>query len=138
MQSTRVPVKQASELKISVIIPVHNGGEAFRRCLSSLAVTVPPPDEVIVVADGDTDGSWRVAEEFGAQVLRIFTPGGPAKARNAGARLAKGDILFFVDADVMIPSDVIERVTAHFREDPNIAAMFGSYDDQPGESNFLS
>jgi glycosyltransferase involved in cell wall biosynthesis len=123
---------------ISVIIPVHNGGDAFRQCLSSLAAAVPQPDEIIVVADGDTDGSWRLAQEHGAQVLRIFTPGGPAKARNAGARLAKGDILFFIDADVMIPPDAVGKVSAIFQSDSDLSAMFGSYDDQPGASNFLS
>jgi len=83
---------------ISAIIPVHNGGENFRRSLSSLAETVPPPDEIIVVADGDTDGSFLVAEEFGAKALRLPVREGPAHARNLGAQEAHGDILFFMDA----------------------------------------
>ncbi len=89
-----------SELTLSVIIPVHNGGSNFRRCLSSLAEAMPPPDEIIVVADGDTDGSSHLAEAFASRVLIIPTPNGPARARNLGARSAQGDILFFVDADV--------------------------------------
>jgi len=91
-----------------------------------------------VVADGDTDGSWRVAEEYGIQVIRIPTPGGPARARNLGAGKAKGDILFFVDADVTVPKDAISQVTAAFQEDPGLSAIFGSYDDEPFETNFLS
>lgn len=107
-------------------------------CLSSVAACTPPPKEIIVVADGDTDGSWRVAEELGMHVLRIPTPGGPARARNLGAGNAKGDILFFVDADVTIPQDAISQVSGAFQHDPDLAAVFGSYDDAPFEANFLS
>ena len=123
---------------ISVIIPVHNGGTKFRMCLQSLANSVLAPEEVIVVSDGDSDGSWRVAEEFGARVLRIPTRQGPAHARNLGAHTAKSDILFFFDADVTIPKDAISRILDTFQRSPDVAALFGSYDDEPFESNFLS
>ena len=127
-----------SKPTVSVVIPVHNGGTKFRRCLLSVAASTPPPKEIIVVADGDSDGSWRVAEEFGMQVLRIPTPGGPARARNLGAHTAKGDILFFVDADVTIPRDAVSQIAAAFQHDPDLTAVFGSYDDEPFETNFLS
>ena len=123
---------------VSIIIPVYNGGEKFRLCLSSVVACTPPPKEVIVVADGDTDGSWRVAEEYGTQVVRIPVPGGPARARNLGAEKARGDILFFVDADVTVPQDAITQVIEAFQEDPELSALFGSYDDTPFETNFLS
>ena len=127
-----------SKPTVSVVIPVYNGGTKFRRCLLSVAASTPPPKEIIVVADGDSDGSWRVAEEFGMQVLRIPTPGGPARARNLGAHTAKGDILFFVDADVTIPRDAVSQIAAAFQHDPDLTAVFGSYDDEPFETNFLS
>ncbi|MGG6240599.1 glycosyltransferase [Nodosilinea sp. AN01ver1] len=130
---------QASELSsISVIIPVYNGGESFRRCLDSLKQSSRQPDEVIVVADGDTDGSWEVAKEFGATVFRYDAPGGPARARNQGAKLAHGDILFFIDADVTVAQNTILGVEKAFQQDVNLAALIGSYDDQPGADNFLS
>ena len=123
---------------ISVIIPVYNGGSNFKKCLQSLAAALTSYEETIVVADGDTDGSWRVAKEFGAQVLRIPTPQGPARARNLGAATAKGDILFFLDADVTVPPDAVSSIVAAFHDDPTLAAVFGSYDDEPAETNFLS
>ncbi len=43
-------------LSISVVIPVHNGGDSFHECLSSLAESAIAPDEIIVVSDADTDG----------------------------------------------------------------------------------
>ncbi len=128
----------SDELTISVIIPVYNGGLNFRKCLVSVKALLPSPLEVIVVGDGDTDGSSQLAQEFGVHVLRIPSPGGPARARNFGASLAKGEILFFVDADVKLPSDAIGQVARVFQREPDLAALFGSYDDDPGETNFLS
>jgi glycosyltransferase involved in cell wall biosynthesis len=123
---------------VSVIIPVHNGGDNFRRCLLSVKELKPSPEEVIVVADGDTDGSWELAEGFDLQVLRRSSPGGPAKARNLGAHNAKGDILLFIDADVTVPYDTIEKVVNFFQIFPDLDALIGSYDDEPFETNFLS
>ncbi len=123
---------------VSIVIPVHNGGEPFKRCLSAASDAISPSDEIIVVADGDTDGSWQFAEKFGVRVLKIPEAGGPAKARNLGAREARGDLLFFIDADVVIVSDTVECVTAVFRDHPDLAALFGSYDDEPSETNLLS
>jgi glycosyltransferase involved in cell wall biosynthesis len=125
-------------LTISVIVPVKNGGAGFRKCLLALTQAMSPSNELIVVADGDTDGSWRVAEEFGAKVIRIPVSQGPARARNLGAREAQGDILFFIDADVVPHPNAILQVEATFRHDPPLAALFGSYDEDPAESNFLS
>ncbi len=123
---------------ISAIVPVYNGGEHFRRSLSSLVEAKPPPDEIIIVADGETDGSSLAAERLGMRVLRLPIPTGPAHARNVGAQEAKGNILFFMDADVVLPLNAIEQTRSTFRQDPGLAALFGSYDDEPGENNFLS
>jgi len=127
-----------TELTCSVIIPVHNGGPYFRTCLSKLAEALPRAAEIIVVADGDTDGSWRLAKEYGAKVIRIPESGGPARARNLGARAAQGDILFFVDADVAVCPEAIGYVLDIFQNNPYLGAMIGSYDDAPGSPNFLS
>ncbi|NJL87100.1 MAG: glycosyltransferase family 2 protein [Leptolyngbyaceae cyanobacterium SM1_1_3] len=124
-------------LTVSVVIPVYNGGDAFRRCLQSLHTGLIP-NEVIVVSDADTDGSWRVAEEFGAKVIRCSANRGPATARNIGAKAAQGDIIFFVDADVTLHPETIHRVVEVFDASPQTAALIGSYDDAPGATNFLS
>lgn len=125
-------------MKISVVVPVYNGGESFRHCLASIAASQRLPDEVVVVSDGDTDGSWQAAEAFGAKVVKLSGPGGPARARNAGARVACGDILLFIDADVTLHHDTLELVVQRFSEDPDLDASIGSYDDEPGAENFLS
>ncbi len=128
----------SADVSLSVIIPVYNGGDSFRQCLASLASTQLFPKELIVVADGDTDGSWQVAEACGATVLRQPTTQGPATARNRGAKIATGDILFFIDADVTVHADTLVKVAQVFQDDPQLAALIGSYDDKPGAANFLS
>jgi glycosyltransferase involved in cell wall biosynthesis len=121
-----------------VIIPVHNGGDSLRRCLSALTGISPPPGEIIVVADACTDGSVALAESFGVTTLQTPRRSGPSRARNLGAQTARGDILFFVDADVEVRPDTIDQVAAAFRDHPELTAVFGSYDDAPAEGNFLS
>jgi len=132
------PPLSPSPLTVAVIVPVHNGGEKFRASLDSIRHAVPPPDELIVVGDGDTDGSSQYAEAAGISVNRFPAPGGPGRARNLGASKAKSDILFFVDADVTISAHAIRLVKEFFAQDSEVSAIIGSYDDQPTEPNFLS
>lgn len=123
---------------VSVIVPVHNGGPEFRMCLESVQASTITPDEIIVLADGDTDKSYDLALEFATEVLKTATPIGPARGRNMAARKANGDLLFFIDADIAIPRNAIKRVVEAFKEDSCLTAVFGSYDDQPFQSNFMS
>lgn len=127
-----------SELKISLIVPVLNGGENFRQCLQSVSKVADKLLEIIVIDDGSTDDSGRLAAEFGAKVITFPSPGGPARARNKGAEIAQGEILFFIDADVTLTGETIDRLITAFSDRPNLDALIGSYDDSPGASNFLS
>lgn len=123
--------------EISIIIPVLNGGESFRQCLASITRFSLPATEVIVVIDGGTDGSEKIAQEFEVKILKLPVTGGPAKARNCGANIANGKVLFFMDADVVLGAETLPRILATFKQ-PSPDALIGSYDDAPGASNFLS
>lgn len=125
-------------LSLSVIIPVYRGGDAFRRCLSSLFPFIATGVEVIVVVDGNDAESECIAKTFATKVIRLARNKGPATARNRGAAIAKGDLLFFLDADVAVAPDTLERAVSCFQSYPEIDALIGSYDDAPGASNFLS
>jgi glycosyltransferase involved in cell wall biosynthesis len=123
---------------ISVIIPVYNSAETLRKCLDHLRQSLCPSLETIAVDDGSTDGSAQVAKEFGATLLCTAGRHGPAAARNIGARAAKGEILFFLDADVCPCPDTLLRVQSSFGEDPELDALIGSYDDAPASPDFIS
>ncbi|NDJ17670.1 glycosyltransferase family 2 protein [Myxacorys almedinensis] len=136
--SSILETSSLERLTISIVIPVHNGGASFRKCLSHLKRFVPQSTEIIIVVDGGTDDSAQLAQASGATVLQFPTASGPARARNIGANAAHGDILFFVDADVTIGADTLDQVISTFEQHSEIAALIGSYDDTPGASNFLS
>jgi len=123
---------------VSVIVPVYNGGQGFERCLSGIRHSSYAPYELIVVDNGSADDSVSIAKKHGAKVLYCPGPSGPGSARNMGAQSAQGAVLFFVDADVVIQSDTIDRIAATFRTEVDLDAAFGSYDDAPAETNFLS
>lgn len=123
---------------ISVIIPAYNCPSHLRSCLEHIRRSNAAPLEVIVVDDCSTDNTPQVAQESGVTLIRTEGRSGPAKARNLGAKQAQGDILFFIDADVCVHADTIERVATHFDEDAELAALIGSYDDTPKVKDFLS
>jgi glycosyltransferase involved in cell wall biosynthesis len=121
-----------------VVVPVRNGGGDLRRCLNCLTAARPAAHEVIVVLDGCDDDSEAIATRAGVRVLATPFPSGPAAARNLGARAARGDLLYFVDADVAVPPHALAEVLQAFEDEPEIAAVFGSYDDEPAHRNFAS
>ncbi|MBA3242708.1 MAG: glycosyltransferase family 2 protein [Acidobacteria bacterium] len=125
---------------LSVVVPVYNGGPWMERCLDALLASDYRRFEIIVCDDGSTDGgatAWACRER-GVEVLELDTNSGPAAARNRGAERARGGILLFVDADVIVRRKTLSRVAALLREQPAAAAVFGSYDDAPEAANFIS
>lgn len=124
---------------ISVIVPVYNGEKFLPKCLDAIFASDYSSFEVIVVDDGSTDASAKISREKGACVIPSERKqSGPAAARNLAAAKAKGDILLFIDADVVVKTETLSKIAARFRCEPEFAALFGSYDDAPGEENFLS
>jgi GT2 family glycosyltransferase len=128
-----------SDITLSVVVPVHNGGTQLEQCLAALLASGSRPLEIIVVDDCSTDASATAACALrGVEVVRLNQRSGPAAARNRGARRARGSIILFVDADVVVKRETLARVVALFREQPKVAAVFGSYDDAPAAQNFVS
>ena len=123
---------------VSIIVPVYNGGTGLKQCLNGIRQSSYQNYELIVVDNGSTDDSISVAQKYGDLILHCPGPSGPGATRNMGARRARGEILFFVDADVVIRSDTLAKLVASFQMHIDVAAVFGSYDDQPPASNFLS
>jgi len=87
--------------KVSVIIPVCNEARTLAKVIRE-AFRVHPQTEVIVVDNGSTDGSKRVATRLGARVISFSQRLGHDVGRSIGAMEAKGDILLFLDADFVV------------------------------------
>jgi cellulose synthase/poly-beta-1,6-N-acetylglucosamine synthase-like glycosyltransferase len=126
-------------LSISVIMPVYNGKDFILESLPPLVKMLERGEirEVIVVDDGSTDDSVSIAENIGARVIASGGRLGPGGARNVAAEQAAGDILWFVDADVIVHDDAVRYFEEGFSK-PGVVSIFGSYDDRPTAQNFLS
>ena len=103
---------------LTAVVPATNDPPTLARCRAAIAAARCPPEETLVVAAPRADG--------------------PAAARNTGAREATGDVLVFVDADVLVHRDAFARIRAALASDPNLTALFGSYDDDPEDRGVVS
>ena len=105
---------------VSVVIPTHNyAGFVGEAIESALGQTVPPL-EVIVVDDGSTDDTPHVLESFGNRIRAVRQRNqGVCAARNAGASIATGDLLAFLDADDVWLPDKLEKQIECFLAHPN-------------------
>jgi GT2 family glycosyltransferase len=124
-------------MRFSFVVPFHADLGCLAQCLSALD-PLPPESEVIVVADGATEDCRPLVARHGARVVSIEGPQGPAVARNTAAAVARGEILVFVDADVVVSRAGLRRLAAIFRKRPRVAAAFGAYDEHPTEPGFIS
>ena len=125
-------------MPISIIVPVYNNPDDVTECIAAIRKSAPRDAEILVVDDGSTDSTPAVAAAAGARVLNLAENSGPAAARNYGARHAYGDILVFVDADVVLAPDALQKITESFAARADIAAVFGSYDATPRAPGLLS
>jgi len=122
----------------SVIVPAKNAAQDLKSCLSAITKSLPTGGEVIVVDDGSIDETPQIAEAAGAIIVRSVESRGAATARNLGVAAAQGEILVFLDADVIVHPDTIARLLAKFEGNTKLAAVMGSYDDSPLHKTVVS
>jgi glycosyltransferase involved in cell wall biosynthesis len=127
--------------ELTVIVPALNAMHTVRRVFEAVIASDLARDrfELILVDDGSTDETSLVGAEYCDRVVRLSgRPHGPAFARNRAAEVARGEILVFVDSDVLPHPDALRRIAEHFRADSDLASVFGSYDAHPEAPGLVS
>ncbi len=118
----------SDKLTVSVIIPVYNGERFLAEAIQSVLNQTLPPDEIIVVDDGSTDGSAAIVAALPSppkiDLILVRQPNqGPAAARNRGIVLASGDLVAFLDADDLWQPEKLARQVVQLTQAPNIDAV---------------
>jgi len=126
---------------LSVVVPARDAGTTLGRCLAALAANDLPRArwELVVVDDGSTDDTARIATRYADVVL--CTSGrsvGPAAARNRGVAACRADIVVFVDADVCVHRSTLRRFHEILTRAADVAAVSGAYDTAPADRGFMS
>lgn len=136
----RSVLRPVSGPRVSIVIPLHNYAHYVEQAIaSSIAQHLPDGSqpEIIVVNDGSTDDSYRVAVDS----LKRLSPSnwlngtnrvidqenaGVAAARNAGIKAAKGEYIVCLDADDMIEPGFVDACTRSLDSDPTLGLVFTS------------
>jgi GT2 family glycosyltransferase len=122
---------------ISVIVPVRNGARTLEPCLRAACEAVGPDNEVIVVDDGSVDDSPAIASRFPCRLVRLGRRRGAGAARNAGAAAARGDMLFFTDADCLLGPQTLARAAAALDAAGPKTVVGGTYETRPFDPGFF-
>lgn len=118
-------------MRLSVVIPARNAAADLPYLFAALLPQLLPEDECVLVDDASEDESGEVAARHKIRVLALSKRSGPAAARNHGVQFVSGDVILFLDADVVPHPDLLGRVRDHLRESSEYSAVIGSYDRNP-------
>ncbi len=109
------PSKEKNKIKLSIIIPALNEEDYLPILLGEIKKQRFSQSYEIIVADaGSTDKTVEIAKNFGCKIVK---GGLPAKGRNEGAKIAKGELLLFTDADnIYFPENFLEELINEFEK----------------------
>jgi hypothetical protein len=125
---------------VSVIVPGLDCAQTLDASLAALRAQTWPAGayEVVYADNGSRDGSREIAARRADRVVTVAGPSSAGGARNAGAAAASGEVLVFIDADVVAPPGTVAALAAVLAADTELAAVFGSYDAAPAHPAIVS
>lgn len=123
---------------VSVVIPTYNHARFLRQAIDSALGQTLPPREVIVIDDGSSDGTPDIVAEYGHRIRAVrHTNRGVAATRNAGAALATGELLAFLDADDVWLPRKLELQVEQFRRDVDLGFAHCGVEEIDGHGSVL-
>ena len=123
---------------ISIVIPTYNAEKFMPTLLDSIFHNKIDDMEVVIVDDCSTDDTVRISKSFPVRVINMEKNSGPAKARNIGVEAAKGDIIYFLDSDVIVLDGAIKEVKDYFDQNPSAKCVIGICSTEPLNKGFVS
>jgi len=118
--------KSDSKVLISIIIPVYNGARFIPDTLKNILEQTKPPLEIIVIDDGSVDGTGDIVKSTYPDIRYRFQDNqGPAAARNAGLKIARGNAIAFQDIDDLWPENKLELQATYLIQNPMVNIVLG-------------
>ncbi len=129
---------ESNPTSVTLVIPAHNEGEHLDACLSAATPLVGQSGlcEIVVVDDASTDDTLEIAERYPVRIVH-GNGSGPGAARNLGIKAAKGELIWFVDADCVVQPQALALLLLAL-DDERVAAVGGSYSNMYPESLLAS
>ena len=113
---------------VSVVIPAYNGEKYIGRAIDSVLAQSHPPDEIIVVDDGSSDGTGDVVGRYASSVRYIYQENaGASVARNAGIEAARSEWIAFLDADDCWLKDKLKLQIEHLKRNADLVWSCGNF-----------
>lgn len=125
----------AASPKITVVIPAKNVSETIGNCLDAIYSNNNAAFDVVVVDDGCSDDTMDIVSKYKCQGLKNNVHSGVSGARNAGAFAAKGDVLVFIDSDIVVSKDALLKISERIR---STDAVVGMLSENIRHNNFSS
>lgn len=127
IQNRMSPKLISGDERVSIIIICFNQGHYLRDAIDSVFTQIGPQIEIVVVDDGSTDNTAKVAHSY-PQASYVFQHNqGISAARNAGLRVSTGNFVAFLDADDRLLPNAAEAGLLCFRKHPESGFVFGRY-----------
>lgn len=122
---------------VSVIVPARNAATTLPRCLDALVAQATDDVELIVADDNSSDDTAAIVSRYPVRLIELPQHSGASAARNRGAEASRGEVLLFIDADVVLAPGGMCRVVATMAR-PEVGALIGSYDADPDDVSTVS
>ncbi len=127
-----------TDIKITIVIPVYNSANTLQECLCAIYRSSYPAHEVIVVDDCSADESVQIASKFPCKIIKLKTNSGAATARNRGAKSAIGNVICFLDSDVVLPENALSIIIESFKQNKDISGVIGLLSNKIRYKNLCS
>src|SRR5687768_5487500 len=125
-------------MQISVIVPCYNSEATLDQCLSAIRRSTFRDFELVVANDGSMDRTREIAQKHADRVIDSPENLGAGRARWRAARECKGELLIFVDSDVLVDESTIEKVARFFESNPEVDGLTGRLSKSHPNPNFAS